>query len=80
MFQQTNEQTIEPMLLTPRQAARALNISERTLWQRTKDGVIPAIKLGHLVRYSPDDLRHWIRQASTKESENPKISTCHSKK
>ncbi len=64
MFQQRTEDTVEPMLLTPRQAARALNISERTLWQRTKDGVIPAVKVGHLVRYSPDDLRNWIRQAS----------------
>lgn len=75
MFQQTNKQTIEPMLLTPRQAARALNISERTLWQRTKDGVIPAIKLGHLVRYSPDDLRDWIRQASGEKRENPQKGT-----
>ncbi len=72
MFRQRTEQAIEPMLLTPREAARALSISERTLWQRTKDGVIPAIKVGHLVRYSPDDLRHWIRQASTKEFANPK--------
>lgn len=71
MFQQRTEQAIEPMLLTPRQAARALSISERTLWQRTKDGVIPSIKVGHLVRYCPDDLRDWIRRASKRESENP---------
>lgn len=70
MFQQPTEQAIEPMLLTPRQAARALSISERTLWQRTKDGVIPSIKVGHLVRYCPDDLRNWIRRASKRESEN----------
>ena len=70
MFQRTNEPTIDPLLLTPRQAAQALNISERTLWQRTKDGVIPAIKLGHLVRYSPDDLRDWIRRASGEKCEN----------
>ncbi len=70
MFQRTNEPAIDPLLLTPRQAARALNISERTLWQRTKDGVIPSIKVGHLVRYCPDDLRNWIRRASRKESEN----------
>ncbi len=71
MFQNRTEQTFEPMLLTPRQAARVLNVSERTLWQRTKDGMIPAIKIGHLVRYSPDDLRNWIRQASEKKCEKP---------
>ncbi len=69
MAHQSTEVTVEPMLLTPRQAARALNISERTLWQRTKDGVIPSVKLGHLVRYCPDDLRNWIRRASQEESQ-----------
>jgi len=65
----------EPLLLSPRQAARALSISERTLWQRTKDGVIPAVKLGHLVRYSPEDLRTWIRLASEKKCGNMENDT-----
>ena len=64
------EPNVQPMLLTPRQAARALNISERTLWARTQEGVIPAIKLGHLVRYSHKDLHEWIRSASGKNCQN----------
>ena len=37
--------------------AEALGISERTLWQLTKSGVIPCVKLGtknKSVRYLPD--------------------------
>ena len=60
MFQHRNEHTIEPMLLTARQAARILSISERTLWSLTKDRQIPAVRIGRAVRYDPGDLRRWI--------------------
>jgi excisionase family DNA binding protein len=60
MFQRRIEKTIEPMLLTARQAARALSISERTLWSLTKSGQIPAVRIGRAVRYDPADLRRWI--------------------
>jgi excisionase family DNA binding protein len=63
MFQRRDEQTIEPMLLTARQAARVLSISERTLWSLTKDGQIPAVRIGRAVRYDPEDLRRWINLA-----------------
>ena len=63
MFQHRTEQTIEPMLLTARQAARVLTISARTLWSLTKDGQIPAVRIGRAVRYDPADLRRWIDRA-----------------
>ena len=63
MFQRRDEQTIEPMLLTARQAARILSISERTLWSLTKHGQIPAVRIGRAVRYDPADLRRWINLA-----------------
>ena len=48
------------MLWTARDAARALAISERKLWQLTKDGIIPHVKIGRSVRYPADKLREWL--------------------
>jgi len=50
----------EPLLIDAREAARLLRLSERTLHSHTKNGLIPAVRLGRLVRYSPDQLRAWI--------------------
>jgi len=51
-----------PVLLTPREAAQALAISERHLWSLTKAGVVPAVRLGRAVRYRPAALAHFAEQ------------------
>ena len=50
------------LLLRPRDAARALAVSERTLWELTRRGVIPCVRLGRAVRYDPGDLRAFIEE------------------
>ena len=35
-----------PLALRPGQAAKALSISPRLLWQLTKDGIIPCVRVG----------------------------------
>jgi len=51
------------LLLTPREAAQALAISERTLWQMTKDRVIDSVRVGkRSVRYSPGALERYVRR------------------
>ena len=68
MFEIRAEQTIEPLLLTARQAARWLNISERTLYARTADGSIAVVRIGNRgIRYDPADLRRWIERAKNSE-------------
>jgi hypothetical protein len=53
----------EKLLLSARDAAGALSVSQRTLWSMTQPrGAIPAIRLGARVLYSIDDLRRWIAQ------------------
>ncbi|MFC1762235.1 helix-turn-helix domain-containing protein [Planctomycetota bacterium] len=52
------------LLWTARRAARALNMSERTLSTHTANGTIPSIKVGHLRRYSPVVLQQWIEDSS----------------
>jgi excisionase family DNA binding protein len=57
----TSEQTpVPPLLLTIRQAAQLLAIGERTMWELTRRGAIPCVRIGRSVRYSPLDLRAWI--------------------
>ena len=54
-----------PMLLTARGAADTLAISPRKLWELTKGGSIPCVRIGRAIRYDPGDLRDWIgRQKS----------------
>jgi excisionase family DNA binding protein len=75
MFQTRTEQAVEPMLLNPRQAAKTLGISERTLATYTKSGLLPVVRIGACVRYSPDDLREWIKRASEKKCEDSRNGT-----
>lgn len=56
---------IDTRLLTARQAARVLAISERTLWQLTNDGLIPVVRFGRAVRYDPADLRAFVASRRT---------------
>ncbi len=56
----------DPLLLTPRDAARRLSLSEKTLYNYTKAGQIPVVRIGRAVRYSLDDLKSWIQRASEK--------------
>ena len=50
------------LLLTPRQAAQALQISERKLWSMKASGEIPHVLLGRSVRYPVADLQRWIEE------------------
>lgn len=54
--------TPAPLLVTPREAARMLSVSERTLWSLSAKGEIPRIKLGRSARYAVSDLREFIER------------------
>lgn len=62
----TATQAPAPLLLTCRQAAAALQVCEKTLWSLTRDGKLPAVRIGRAVRYSVDDLRRFTEAAKTK--------------
>lgn len=51
---------MEKMLLTKREAAEALNISEKTLDRLKMAKKIRSINIGVRVYYSPDELRAFI--------------------
>ena len=50
------------LLLTAEQAAHALTISPRKLWDLTDSGQLPCIRIGRAVRYDQADLEAWIAQ------------------
>ena len=55
------------ILLRPSDAAEALAISPRKLWELTNCGDIPCIRIGRAVRYDPVDLRNWIEMQKHKK-------------
>jgi DNA-binding transcriptional MerR regulator len=64
------DNTQSPLALRPRDAARMLGVSPRTLWGWTRDKLIPCVRVGtgkrKTVLYSVADLRAWLaRQAET---------------
>jgi excisionase family DNA binding protein len=47
-------------LLTAKQAAEFLAISERKLWELTHSGKIAATRIGRLMRYTPESLQAFV--------------------
>ena len=56
---------IEPLALRPREAAQALGISERLLWDWAHQRGLPYVQLDRLVVYPVEGLRLWLREHST---------------
>ncbi len=61
-------QSVQSLALRPREAAKALGISPRLLWQLTHDGHVPCVRVGsgkrRTVLYPTADLQAWLtRQA-----------------
>ena len=54
------DETLTLALRAP-DAARALGVSERTLWTMTRAGEIPHVRLGRVIVYPVDELREWLR-------------------
>jgi len=58
---ETNNPTTPRLLLTVRQAADALSICEKSLWNLTQPrGPLPAVRIGRAVRFSISDLQAFI--------------------
>lgn len=54
---------ITPRLLAPKQAAAYLAICGKTLYTLTKNGKLPAVRVGGIVRYDIADIEAFIRAA-----------------
>lgn len=54
-----------PLLLKPKAAAHAVQISTRKLAELTSSGDIRAVRIGRSVRYDPADLAAFIEKHKT---------------
>jgi excisionase family DNA binding protein len=58
------EPSVDPELLTVRQAARKYNLGERTVYRMVEDG-LPVTRVGRAVRIKPRDLARWLEDQGT---------------
>ena len=64
MMQETVTQTRNGNdgLLTAREVARMLHMSERWVHERTRRREIPCYRLGNVLRFDRTEIRTWIQQ------------------
>ena len=53
-------ETLQPIALNAKEAAKLLGIGQRKLWSLTNRGEIPHFRIGRSVRYSVPALMDWI--------------------
>ena len=53
------------LALRPREAAAALGVSERTLWDWTQRGDVPHVRRNKTILYPVDVLRRWLDEQAT---------------
>ena len=66
----SNNVQSQPVVLRYREAAKALGVSQRTLWLWTKAGIVPHVRVGlgrrKTILYPLDELKAWLaRQSQT---------------
>lgn len=62
MNAKASEQKATPSLWTPRQAAMAIGVSDRTLWTMQRRGELPVVKVGRLNKFDPKDIEDFINR------------------
>jgi predicted DNA-binding transcriptional regulator AlpA len=60
------------LALRARDAARALGISERLLWDLTKRGEIPCTRIGRCVVYPVHLLQEWLARQAEGGNDEPR--------
>jgi len=61
------ECTPKPLALRAREAAKLLNICQKTLWFWTKSGIVPHVRVGRAVLYPVDQLQEWLREQAVRQ-------------
>jgi excisionase family DNA binding protein len=47
-------------MLSPAEAARAANVSRKTIYREIERGELAACRAGHQIRINPDDFARWL--------------------
>jgi excisionase family DNA binding protein len=56
---------IEP-LLTPKETAARLHVSEMTVYNLARRGALPRVLIGRAVRYNPADLQAYLERSTVR--------------
>ncbi|MCC6581444.1 MAG: helix-turn-helix domain-containing protein [Phycisphaeraceae bacterium] len=68
--------TVPVLAMRAKDAAKALGVSERTLWTWTKAGTIPHLRRGGTILYPTAALTKWLNdQAAHAQTVNDGVST-----
>jgi len=51
-------------LWTPREVAEFLQLSRSWVYQHAEAGKLPCIRIGGALRFEPEAIRAWVKQAS----------------
>jgi hypothetical protein len=62
------DQPQEKLLLKPSEAAGVLKICPRTLWQLTREGRLPCVRIYRSVRYDPKDIAKFIENQKKQDN------------
>ena len=51
---------MSPMLLTVTETAQLLNTSEDRVRRMAREGLLPVVRLGRLIRFNKEELQRWV--------------------
>lgn len=68
MEEQSSNTTELPSLLTPIQVSQCLQISRALSYRLLRDGELPSVRIGRVVRVKPTDLQAFIAASTVGES------------
>lgn len=57
------------LALRPREAAKAIGVSTRTLWTWTTAGRVPHVRIGRAVLYPVEGLRRWLEAEAARTAQ-----------
>ncbi len=67
----------DKLLVSSREAAKLLSISERSLWTLTKTGQIACVRIGTAKRYAIAELERFITSAQTQPEDQTLTNTAN---
>lgn len=61
---QTKAVEVQRLALRPREAAKALGIGTRKLWELTNRGLVPHVRLDKSILYPVEAINRWLTEQS----------------
>ena len=63
--------TADPAIMTVKDVADYLRMSEAKIYRLVRNGVLPVVRIGKTWRFRKDLLDEWLKECSTQEKDLP---------